>query len=43
MKASSGAGDTVMANLHIDKASFDAIPKNGISVTPLSQLGPRTG
>ena len=26
----------VMAHLHIDKATFDAIPKNGVSVTPLS-------
>src|SRR6266480_4952477 len=28
--------ELVMAHLHIDKATFDAIPKNGVSVTPLS-------
>jgi oxalate decarboxylase len=26
----------VMAHLHIDKATFDAIPRNGVSVMPLS-------
>jgi hypothetical protein len=28
--------EAVMAHLNIDKATFDAIPKNGVSVTPLS-------
>jgi oxalate decarboxylase len=28
--------ELVMAHLKIDKATFDAIPKNGVSVTPLS-------
>jgi len=28
--------ELVMAHLHIDKATYDAIPKNGASVTPLS-------
>jgi len=28
--------ELVMAHLHIDKATFDAIPKNGVSITPLS-------
>jgi oxalate decarboxylase len=28
--------ELVMAHLHIDKATFDAIPKNGAVVTPLS-------
>jgi oxalate decarboxylase len=28
--------ELVMAHLHIDKASFDTIPKNGVSITPLS-------
>jgi oxalate decarboxylase len=28
--------DLVMAHLKIDKATYDAIPKNGISITPLS-------
>ncbi len=28
--------ELVMAHLHIDKATFNAIPKNGVSVTPLS-------
>ncbi len=28
--------ELVMAHLHIDKATFDAILKNGVSVTPLS-------
>jgi oxalate decarboxylase len=28
--------ELVMAHLHIDKATYDAIPKNGVSVTPLS-------
>jgi len=28
--------ELVMAHLNIDKATFDAIPKNGVSVTPLS-------
>jgi oxalate decarboxylase len=28
--------ELVMAHLSIDKATFDAIPKNGASVTPLS-------
>ena len=27
--------ELVMAHLHIDKATFDAIPKNGVSVTLL--------
>jgi oxalate decarboxylase len=27
--------ELVMAHLHIDKATFDAIPKNGVAVTPL--------
>jgi oxalate decarboxylase len=27
--------ELVMAHLHIDKATYDAIPKNGVSVTPL--------
>jgi len=28
--------ELVMAHLHIDKATFDKIPKGGVSVTPLS-------
>src|SRR5438105_6736630 len=28
--------ELVMAHLHIDRATYDAIPQNGISVTPLS-------
>jgi oxalate decarboxylase len=28
--------ELVMAHLHIDKATLDAIPKNGAVVTPLS-------
>jgi oxalate decarboxylase len=28
--------ELVMVHLKIDKATFDAIPKNGASVTPLS-------
>jgi oxalate decarboxylase len=28
--------ELVMANVHIDKATLDAIPKNGAVVTPLS-------
>jgi oxalate decarboxylase len=28
--------ELVMAHLHIDKATYDKIPKNGVSVTPLS-------
>jgi oxalate decarboxylase len=28
--------ELVMAHLHIDKATFDTIPKNGVSITPLS-------
>jgi len=28
--------ELVMAHLHIDKATYDTIPKNGVSVTPLS-------
>jgi oxalate decarboxylase len=28
--------ELVMAHLHIDKATLDAIPKNGVVVTPLS-------
>src|SRR5207253_3638279 len=28
--------ELVMAHLHIDKATLDAIPKNGVAVTPLS-------
>jgi oxalate decarboxylase len=28
--------ELVMAHLNIDKATFDAIPKNGVSVTPVS-------
>src|SRR6202790_5454678 len=28
--------ELVMAHLKIDKATFDAIPKNGVSITPLS-------
>jgi oxalate decarboxylase len=28
--------ELVMAHLNIDRATYDAIPKNGISVTPLS-------
>jgi oxalate decarboxylase len=27
--------ELVMAHLHIDKATYDAIPKNGVAVTPL--------
>ena len=32
--------ELVMAHLHIDKATFDAIPKNDVSVTPLSERVP---
>ena len=32
--------ELVMANLHIDKATFDAIPKKGVAVTPLSERVP---
>ena len=28
--------ELVMAHLHVDRATYDAIPKNGVSVTPLS-------
>jgi oxalate decarboxylase len=28
--------ELVMAHLHIDKATFDAFPKNGVVVTPQS-------
>ena len=28
--------ELVMAHLHIDKATFDTIPKNGAVITPLS-------
>jgi oxalate decarboxylase len=28
--------ELVMAHLHIDKATLDAIPKNGAVITPLS-------
>jgi hypothetical protein len=31
-----GSALLVTAHLKIDKATFDAIPKNGASVTPLS-------
>ena len=34
--AGSHPSELVMAHLNIDMAAFDAIPKNGISVTPLS-------
>jgi len=28
--------ELVMAHLHIDRATYDAIPKNGVSITPLT-------
>ena len=28
--------ELVIAHLHVDRATYDAIPKNGVSVTPLS-------